>query len=394
MTKKPLRFGGRAAREILIGHRGLTDRVIAAVAATNPAEHGRGEASLAADIRWAVEHNLRAAVDALEGVETDDELMRASAVRRFEEGSTFSSVIAAHHRGVGVLWTELAQSVEDGDGLAEVGERLMRHLERIATVLAEDYQRTALQSHAVERDARFAVFTALTQGGDAAEVAHRFGWALADRYGVLVLRLRETQSGAPSDVSARRVTQRLRGAIDRTGAEDVIAVLGPEGGTALLPLHGRASESQLIVSALEHELQDTFGVGCIAAWSEASIAGVPGAIDVAEELADLAETVPGAPAFVTLDDLVLEFQSARPGPGRDLLAKRLDGVGPDLIATLDAYFRAGGDRRATALALTVHPNTVDYRIGRVTRLTGLDVATPEGAAQLRAALVARRLSGG
>lgn len=397
MTIRPLRFEGRSAPEILIGQRDLTDRVIAAVAATNPAEHGTGEASLAADIRWAVEHNLRGAADALEGVETDDELLRASAVRRFEEGSSFTSVIAAYHRGVSVIWSELASRTTDGEDLAVAGERLLRHLERITVSLAEEYGRNAAAFDSVERDARFAIFTALTQGGDAVEVAHRIGWALSERYGVLVLRLRVGDGEAPESVTARRTTRRLRDAIERAASGDVLAVLGPRGGTALVPVPvpvpGGGPEAGGIGELLRRSLTDAFAAGFTAAWTEADASGIPDAMAVAEELADLAEALPDARAFVTLDDLALEYQSARPGPARALLAGRLDPLGAELRGTVEVYLASGGDRRATALALTVHPNTVDYRLGRVARLTGLDATTPEGAAHLRAGLVARRLTG-
>lgn len=394
MTNRLLLFQGRSAQELLIGRPDLTDRVISAVALTNPTEHGTGGASLAADIRWVVEHNLRGAAAALDGVEADDELLRASAVRRFEEGSSFTSVVAAYHRGVSVIWSEVATRTSDVEDLAIAGERLFRHLERITVSLADDYGRSAAAFQSVERDARFAMFTALTQGGDAAEVAHRIGWAVSERYGVLVLRLRVGEGEAPESVTARRTTRRLRDAIERAGSGDVLAVLGPRGGTALVPLPGRAAGGDSGIAALlRSSLAEAFDADCTAAWMEADASGVPDAVAVAEELADLAEVVPGAGAFVTLADLVLEFQSSRPGPGRAILAGRLDPLGAELLATVEAYLSNRGDRRATAQALTVHPNTVDYRLGRVVRLTGLDATSPEGAAQLRASLVARRLTG-
>lgn len=381
-------FDGRSAQDVLLGHRDLTDRIITAVAATNPAEHGTGSASRAADIRWVVEHNLRGAADAIDGAPVDDELLRASAVRRFEEGSSFSSVVAAYHRGVSVIWQELAAHTTDAAALAAAGERLLHHLERITVALSDDYRRSVVAVQSVERDARFAVFTALTQGGDAEAVAHRIGWRLPERYGVLVLRLRAPADAAPESVASRRSTRRLREAVEGAGEGDVLAVLGPRGGTALVPLPGTGSET------VRGRLDDAFGADCTAAWMEAAVADVPASLRVAEELADLAEVIPGAKRFVVLEDLVLEYQSLRPGPGRELLARRLAPLGRELRETAEAYLASGGDRRATARALTVHPNTVDYRLGRIERLTGLDATRPDGAAQLRVSLVALRLDEG
>jgi DNA-binding PucR family transcriptional regulator len=48
------------------------------------------------------------------------------------------------------------------------------------------------------------------------------------------------------------------------------------------------------------------------------------------------------------------------------------------------------DRRTTGAALHVHPNTVAYRVRRISALTGLDPARPSDLQLLNAALVARR----
>jgi sugar diacid utilization regulator len=54
-------------------------------------------------------------------------------------------------------------------------------------------------------------------------------------------------------------------------------------------------------------------------------------------------------------------------------------------------FSADFDRRATAAAVHVHPNTLDYRLRHVAELTALDPATAHGLQVLGAALTARRL---
>ncbi|WEH19852.1 helix-turn-helix domain-containing protein [Streptomyces sp. VNUA24] len=73
------------------------------------------------------------------------------------------------------------------------------------------------------------------------------------------------------------------------------------------------------------------------------------------------------------------------------LARRLD-LGPDLLITLDAYYRHDMHRGSTAAALTVHSRTLDYRLRRVRELTGIDPGSTRGVRTL-SAVVARRLSG-
>jgi len=62
-----------------------------------------------------------------------------------------------------------------------------------------------------------------------------------------------------------------------------------------------------------------------------------------------------------------------------------------LLATLEAWFEHGGSGTAAAVALHCHRNTVLNRLVRVTELTGRDVNDPRSAAELYAAVRARRL---
>jgi GAF domain-containing protein len=65
--------------------------------------------------------------------------------------------------------------------------------------------------------------------------------------------------------------------------------------------------------------------------------------------------------------------------------------GTDLLATLDAYFAAGGSPSRAAGALHVHVNTVAQRLERVATLLGEDWQTPDRALELQLALRLRRL---
>ncbi|MFJ2235181.1 PucR family transcriptional regulator [Streptomyces sp. NPDC087859] len=65
--------------------------------------------------------------------------------------------------------------------------------------------------------------------------------------------------------------------------------------------------------------------------------------------------------------------------------------GPDILVTLDAYYRHDMHRGATAAALNVHPRTVDYRLRRVRELTGIDPGSTRGV-RILSSVVTRRLS--
>jgi purine catabolism regulator len=60
----------------------------------------------------------------------------------------------------------------------------------------------------------------------------------------------------------------------------------------------------------------------------------------------------------------------------------------DLVRTLDAYLEHGGALAEAAAALTVHRNTLLYRIGRIEEITGMDLKDPTQRLNLHVALKA------
>lgn len=67
-------------------------------------------------------------------------------------------------------------------------------------------------------------------------------------------------------------------------------------------------------------------------------------------------------------------------------------AGPALTETLDAYLDCGGAIEACARQLFVHPNTVRYRLKRITDFTGRDPTQPRDAYILRVAATVGRLA--
>jgi DNA-binding PucR family transcriptional regulator len=70
----------------------------------------------------------------------------------------------------------------------------------------------------------------------------------------------------------------------------------------------------------------------------------------------------------------------------------LAAAGPTLIETLDAYLDCGGAIEACARKLFVHPNTVRYRLKRITDFTGRDPTLPRDAYVLRVAATVGQLN--
>ncbi|HWO59962.1 MAG TPA: helix-turn-helix domain-containing protein [Umezawaea sp.] len=89
-------------------------------------------------------------------------------------------------------------------------------------------------------------------------------------------------------------------------------------------------------------------------------------------------SVPSAVHHLT--DLFAEIGAARIPPVDRWLREVADrlAAGPDLVATLDAFYRNDMVRKRTAAELGLHPRTLEYRLRRVHDLTGLDPASVRG----------------
>ena len=100
-----------------------------------------------------------------------------------------------------------------------------------------------------------------------------------------------------------------------------------------------------------------------------------------------------APRPVAADDLLPERALAGDGVARDRLVAATAPLSttPELRRTLEVYLEGGGALEACARALFVHPNTVRYRLRRVSEITHLDPADPRDALVLRTAVIVGRL---
>jgi len=128
----------------------------------------------------------------------------------------------------------------------------------------------------------------------------------------------------------------------------------------------------------------------------AGVADVPRAVAQANDIVRLARILDKPPGAYVLRDVLLEYQLTRPSDAQEALSGLIEPLdrNPDLLRTIEAYLDNDLDRRRTAAALHVHPNTFDYRLRRIIELTGLDPATTHGLQLLGAALAARRLTDG
>jgi hypothetical protein len=106
---------------------------------------------------------------------------------------------------------------------------------------------------------------------------------------------------------------------------------------------------------------------------------------------------PGAPRPVLAADLLPERALAGDVTAQrelvDTVVAPLIAAGGSLVGTIDSYFESGGVLEACARAMFVHPNTIRYRLRRVTEITGRVPTDSRDALVMRIALALARLAG-
>lgn len=301
---------------------------------------------------------------------------------RARDGVPLEAVLRVYPLGARRAW-ELAAAGPDpvADPYALV-TGLLAFLGEVMPKVAEAYLREQADLDWEQREHGRNLAGVLLAGRPARRAAERYGRTLAERYEVVVLRLPEAPGGATN-----RILRALRSELD--GNPEVLATFKGEGGVLLVPFGppGPDGATRRLLARLDTAAE----LRCTAAAAVAEDHGsIPRAQAEASEVLSLAEDLGRPPGLYRLADLAVEYQLVQPGPGRDALARVLAPLDdqPHLIATLREFIAAGYRRAEAAEALTVHRNTLTYRLGRIRLLTGHDATDPTGARHLAAALTA------
>lgn len=370
----------------------LVDRVLGRLVERLPSYGSMPVEALTSDVRPMTERVLRGFVESLpRGGVPDPELLRQareSAIARGEEGIPMEAILDAYVLGLQESVTHLRPELERAGGteLIDFFEALLTFQHAVHQAIASGFLEHRESTVGETQAARGALLAALVDGGDATDAAYRAGIRLPERYVVAALALGphpdELQPGVDHVMAGRRKVRRVRLELARLGRDDVLTALSPTGGIALLPT-ADLPHSRLTTAA---------GAPVTVAIETATPAAVPKAVRLAREILEVAAKTRREPGIYRLSDVLLEYQLTRPTEATARLAAALDPVDEDLLRTLDAYLDTGLRRNATAAALGVHPNTVDNRLRRIGRLTGLDPTQPADLPMLRAAVAVRRMT--
>ena len=271
----------------------------------------------------------------------------------------------------------------DDDDSAALVEAGLRYGREIAFAAATVYAGAAEARGAWDARLEALVVDGIVRGDAEESVLSRaaaLGWDLSEPATVLI--------GNPPSEDPPAVLYGVRHRAARAGHGVLVGVQG----SRLVVVVGGGTDGPAL-----DRLAEAFGEGpvvagpTVPALAEAHRSAV-------EALSALRAVVawPSAPRPVRSVDLLPERALAGdPEAERQLLeivVRPLAAAGGSLIETLDTYLEVGGVLEACARQLFVHPNTVRYRLRRITELTGQTPSDPRHALVLRIGLAVGRLA--
>nr|MBA2558799.1 helix-turn-helix domain-containing protein [Propionibacteriales bacterium] len=283
---------------------------------------------------------------------------------------------------IGVVEEQVEEVVSARD-TANVREAVMLYSREIAFAAADVYARAAEQRGAWDARLEALIVDSVLRGEADDAVRSRataLGWASTS--GVCVV-----LGHTPGGDSAAAVD-----AIKRSARAASLDALCSVQGDRLVVVLGGVDDPD----AAAGRIADHFGTGALVTGpvvddllsantsARAALAGLRAAV-----------AWPEAPRPVSSDDLLPERALSGDGHARRQLVTSvyapLVEAGSGLLETLTAYLDMSGSIEATGRRLFVHPNTVRYRLRRISDVTNLSPADARDAYTLRLALTLGRL---
>ncbi|WP_459546527.1 PucR family transcriptional regulator [Nocardia sp. X0981] len=344
---------------------------------------------------------LELAVSMLDGQDIPEKTRKLenAAAGWAREGVPIDTIHHAVHEGfrLGLDLVVSQATVTDYSALVDGAKLVVEMLDRMTVCISMAYVRELRAVVSEHHTAVHTLTSALLGGHSTSTMARECGIEIAPAYTVLAVAVPahpdESVPALDGKVVARRKLRRVQAELATRCGEAALSLLSVDGGTVLLPAEMFSGEK---LDELVAQLSRAAQVPISAAVVEAPTAEVPSAADQAHELLDMVQRLDCVPGLYRFDDMALEYQLTRPGPGREYLGSLLEPLDdhPELLETLQRHISNNLNRQRTARLMHIHTNTIDYRLKRVAQLTGFDPTQPSGLWYLRSALVARSYRAG
>jgi hypothetical protein len=284
---------------------------------------------------------------------------------------------------IDVVEDDVAQLAAPGDEQS-LREAVLRYSREVAFAAAEVYAGAAEARGAWDARLESLVVDAVLRGEADDSMQSRasaLGWGSVSNVSVI--------AGMSPAGNAAEVVDLIRRAASRLKVESLAAVQGQR----LVVILGGLEDPSPRVGALAQYFGDgpiVIGptVPHLFAAGRSARAALSGLV--------AARAWPDAPRPVLADELLVERVLAGDATARramiDRIYRPLSTAGKALFETATTYLDGGGGLESTARVLFVHPNTVRYRLGRISVVTGYDLSQPREAHTVRLALAVGRLA--
>jgi hypothetical protein len=284
---------------------------------------------------------------------------------------------------VDVVEDDVAQLAAPGDE-QNLREAVLRYSREVAFAAAEVYAGAAEARGAWDARLESLVVDAVLRGEADDSMQSRasaLGWGSVSHVSVI--------AGMSPSGNAAEVVDLLRRGATRLKVESLAAVQGQR----LVVILGGLEDPSPTVQALAQY----FGEGPIVVGPTVPHLFAAGrSARAALSGLGAARAWPDAPRPVLADELLVERVLAGDATARRVMIDRiyrpLSAAGKSLYETATTYLDGGGGLESTARVLFVHPNTVRYRLGRISVVTGYDLSQPREAHIVWLAIAVGRLS--
>lgn len=324
----------------------------------------------------------------------------ALTTNRVHQGISLASLLQAYRVGSSEIWTITLESVGDDaelhrELLFQLSPYLLAHFDRIAQEIALAYSNEMRYSARWRDRLRAEIWNVIQHRPEDEEAFKQHLEALgldpSPAYCSVALQLK-----AFPEVSSRvesmldpvidgicRVFQLKRVRLVRVLHTDCLIVWLPvPGATSLLEFDQQlAEQAERIMPAAANVA--AAGIGLPGAGPRGWGQSTEQALKSLKSHGRSSHAKVGRYSDFVLDDAVAASRNA--ARYFDAMVDRL-AQEPNLLDTLRAYFSNRQHRKATAGALEIHPNTLDYRLQRVETLTGLKLGEAASVAKLHTAL--------
>jgi PucR C-terminal helix-turn-helix domain/GGDEF-like domain len=373
----------------------LVDRVVQRIRAESDV-YGQDDVISLEDLRDSVRSNLESMVGQLTADRPPDlSAPRATGRRRARQGAPLADILHAYRIGFTEFWNAIVDEARRGtlvpsELLVDAASGVWWLIGEYTQELTVAYREAAAELLLAGARERSALVEALFTGGipdrdtlwEAAKLL-RLPWE-----GVFVVVAVEApglaQEGLP-DAEAFLTARGIGSAW----------LLHPESQTGVVSLRHQDT-APLLLELLERGVRARAGVSPI----YQSLADTPRALHYARLVQR--SLPPGTRAVAQFEETPLRVLAAAAPDAAGELARAVLGPVLDLpsqdrstlLATLRAWFDAGGSAAEAGRRIYVHPNTVRYRLRRLQEHTGRSLDDPRAAAELLAALEALRVTHG